>query len=72
MGRADKKFCNDQWRNSFNNNLNKDANECVRKVSVIRKKNRKILQKIMLKEKARTTKEELLLNGFNFYYYTNI
>lgn len=72
MGRADKKFCNDQWRNSFNNNLNKDANECVRKVSVIKKKNRKILQKIMLKEKARTTKEELLLNGFNFYYYTNI
>ena len=26
----------------------------------------------MPKEKARTTKEELLLNGFNFYYYTNI
>ena len=72
MGRADKKFCNDQWRNSFNNNLNKDANESVRKVSVIRRKNRKILQKIMLKEKARTTKEELLLNGFNLYYYTNI
>lgn len=72
MGRADKKFCNDQWRNSFNNNLNKDANESVRKVRVIRRKNRKILQKIMLKEKARTTKEELLLNGFNLYYYTNI
>tara|TARA_B100000965_G_C19410857_1_gene677633 strand:+ start:68 stop:220 length:153 start_codon:yes stop_codon:yes gene_type:complete len=35
-------------------------------VSVIRRKNRKILQKIMLKEKARTTKEELLLNGFNY------
>ena len=72
MGRADKKFCNDQWRNSFNNNLNKDANESVRKVRVIRRKKRKILQKIMLKEKARTTKEELLLNGFNLYYYTNI
>ena len=26
----------------------------------------------MPKEKPRTTKEELLLNGFNFYYYTNI
>ncbi|MFL2571719.1 MAG: hypothetical protein ACJ0QL_07580 [Parvicellaceae bacterium] len=72
MGRADKKFCNDQCRNSFNNNLNKDANEYVRKVNVVLRKNRRILQKLMPKEKARTTKEELLLNGFNFYYYTNI
>ena len=38
MGRADKKFCNDQWRNSFNNNLNKDANESVRNSECYQKK----------------------------------
>jgi hypothetical protein len=72
MGRADKKFCNDQCRNSFNNNLNKDANEYVRRVNVILRKNRRILSKLMPGEKSRTTKEQLLLRGFNFYYYTNI
>ena len=38
MGRADKKFCNDQCRNSYNNNINKDANEYVRRVNVILRK----------------------------------
>ena len=72
MGRVDKKFCNDQCRNSHNNNLNKDANEYVRRVNVILRKNRRILSKLMPGDKARTTKEHLLLRGFNFYYYTNI
>ena len=57
MGRADKKFCNDQWRNSFNNNLNKDANECVRKVSVIRKKTGKFYKKSCLKKKLEQLKK---------------
>ena len=35
IGRIDKKFCNDMCRNSYNNNINKDANEYVRKVNVI-------------------------------------
>ena len=73
IGRVDKKFCNDQCRNSFNNKINKDANDYVRKVNVILRKNRRILAKVMDgKEKAKTTKEQLLLNGFNFYYYTNL
>ncbi|MBG15933.1 MAG: hypothetical protein CL853_06240 [Crocinitomicaceae bacterium] len=72
MGRADKKFCNDQCRNTYNNNLNKDANEYVRRVNVILRKNRRILSKLMPGDKSRTTKEQLLLRGFNFYYYTNI
>lgn len=73
IGRVDKKFCNDLCRNSFNNRINKDANEYVRKVNVILRKNRRILSALMNgKEKGKTTKEELLLNGFNFYYYTNL
>jgi len=73
IGRIDKKFCNDMCRNSYNNKINKDANDYVRKVNVILRKNRRILSRLMDgKEKSKSTKEELLLNGFNFYYYTNL
>ena len=72
MGRSDKKFCNDQCRNTYNNNLNKVANDYVRKVNVVLRKNRRILSNLMPGEKAKTTKEQLLLSGFNFYYYTNM
>ena len=72
IGRVDKKFCNDQCRNSFNNRVNKDANDYVRKVNVILRKNRRILISLMNGDKGKATKEQLLLNGFNFYYYTNI
>ena len=73
IGRIDKKFCNYMCRNSYNNNINKDANEYVRKVNVILRKNRRVLS-FFLKgnNKTKTTKEQLLLNGFNFYYYTNV
>jgi hypothetical protein len=73
IGRVDKKFCNDMCRNSYNNLINKDANEYVRKVNVILRKNRRILSSLMNgSDKEKATKEQLLLNGFNFYYYTNI
>ena len=72
IGRVDKKFCNDQCRNSFNNKINKDANDYVRKVNVILRKNRRILISLMNGDKGKASKEQLLLNGFNFYYYTNI
>ena len=52
--------------------LNKDANDYVRRVNVILRKNRRILSKLMPGDKSRTTKEQLLIRGFNFYYYTNI
>ena len=72
IGRVDKKFCNDQCRNTFNNRQNKTANEYVRKVNSILRKNRRILEVLCIGETAKTTKEQLLLEGFNFYYYTNI
>ena len=61
------------WRNSYNNIINKDANEYVRKVNVILRKNRRFLSSLMNgSDKGKATKEQLLLNSFNFYYYTNI
>ena len=73
IGRVNKKFCNDMCRNSYNNIINKYANEYVRKVNVILRKNRRILSSLMnSSNKVKATKEQLLLNGFNLYYYTNI
>lgn len=73
IGRIDKKFCNDMCRNTYNNLLNKDSNEYVRKVNVILRKNRRILSSILKgNNKSKSNKEQLLLNGFNFYYYTNV
>ena len=73
IGRVDKKFCNDMCRNVYNNKINKDANDYVRKVNVILRKNRRILSSLMQgSDKGKSTKEQLLLNGFNFYYYTNM
>lgn len=72
MGRIDKKFCNDQCRSVYNNRENRISGDYFRKVNTILRKNRKILEKLMVGEKSKTTKEKLLINGFNFYYYTNI
>lgn len=71
-GRIDKKFCNDNCRSVFNNKANKITDEYFRKVNTILRKNRRILELLNPKEKSKTTKEKLFIEGFNFYYYTNI
>ena len=70
-GRADKKFCSDQCRNSYNNGLNRDANNFVRKVNNTLRKNRRTLELLNVSGKTRVTKERLIEEGFNFHYYTN-
>lgn len=72
FGRVDKKFCNDNCRSAYNNQKNKMSDEYFRKVNTILRKNRRILEELNPNEKSKTTKEKLLLNGFNFYYYTNV
>jgi len=72
FGRDDKKFCSDQCRNSHNNKLNRDANNYVREVNNALRKNRRILLKLNVRDKSRTSKDELLRNGFNFDLFTNI
>tara|TARA_B100000963_G_scaffold177192_1_gene154086 strand:+ start:87 stop:458 length:372 start_codon:yes stop_codon:yes gene_type:complete len=72
FGRVDKKFCNDQCRNAYNNRVNKTTNDFVRNVNGILRKNRRIIASLLDgKEKSITTKEKLLLHGFNFNYFTN-
>ncbi len=70
-GRSDKKFCSDQCRNAYNNRLNRDRDNYMRKVNNTLRKNRRILEKLNPHGKAKTTKKVLLDQGFDFNYFTN-
>ncbi len=70
-GRADKKFCSDQCRNTYNNKLNSDSNNYVRNINNILRKNRRILVSMNPNGKAKTHKDKLMEKGFDFTYYTN-
>lgn len=72
VGRADKKFCSDQCRNTYNNKLNSDISNTVRNINNILRKNRRILNDLNKQSgKTMVTKETLLTNGFNFTYHTH-
>lgn len=71
FGRADKRFCSDNCRSSFNNRLNSDATAFIRNISNKLRKNRRILCDLNPHGKARVHRDELLGKGFNFNYFTN-
>ena len=70
-GRIDKKFCDDQCRNTFNNRRHASTNQHVRHVHHILRKNRRILQELNPTGKGRTTQNRLIQRGFNFSYHTS-
>ena len=70
-GRADKKFCNDVCRNNYNNQLNSDTYNLVRNINNILRRNRRILEELNPTGKTKTTREKLLLKGFDFEYFTS-
>lgn len=73
-GRADKKFCDDQCRNLYNNSLNSAANNYVRNINNILRRNRKILEELNTDPSGKTKipRTKLLQQGFQFDYITNI
>src|SRR5215216_1100958 len=74
-GRSDKKFCNDQCRNSYNNQvkLNANFNE-VRNINNALLRNRRILSELLNGEREliKVTGERLKEEGFSFKYLTHI
>lgn len=69
-GRADKKFCSDQCRISYNNKLNSDETNYVRNVNNILRKNRRILMELNTTGKTHVARTKLSEKGFDFGYYT--
>ncbi|MGY6743147.1 MAG: DUF2116 family Zn-ribbon domain-containing protein [Cecembia sp.] len=72
-GRADKKFCGDSCRSSYNNARKKDLDDDVAVIRKILMRNRRILS-LHLKdgvEKLKISKDRLSVRGFNFKYHTH-
>lgn len=72
-GRVDKKFCDDFCRNNFNNKQNSSPTNLVRNINRILGKNRRILETLLpeTEETKKVLREKLVLEGFNFKYYTH-
>lgn len=72
VGRADKKFCSDPCRISYNNKLNSDETNYVRNVNNALRKNRRILTDLNPAQKTVSiSREKLLEKGFDFTYFTS-
>jgi hypothetical protein len=75
-GRVDKKFCSDQCRNDYNNQIKLVANnKFVRSVNSALRKNRRILEELVNNGKGELVKvpaEKLNTLGFKFKYLTHI
>ncbi|MDD3743108.1 MAG: hypothetical protein PHX54_05745 [Lentimicrobiaceae bacterium] len=71
VGRADKKFCDDQCRNNYNNRMNSDTTTQMRNINHILRKNRRILAGLIPEDKTTIHKDKLLAQGFNFTYFTH-
>ena len=72
-GRSDKKFCSDQCRNAYNNELNSDANNYVRVINNALRKNRRVLSEVLGEnDKIKISKEKLNSKGFSFNFYTSM
>ncbi|QOI96158.1 MAG: hypothetical protein HRU69_01105 [Flammeovirgaceae bacterium] len=69
-GRADKKFCSDPCRISYNNKLNSDETNYMRNVNNILRKNRRILTELNTTGKTRVSRSKLNEKGFDFTYFT--
>lgn len=71
-GRADKKFCSDSCRNSFNNRQSANASNLVKNTNNQLKKNRRILELLCPGDKARVSRRTLLEKGFSFELMTSL
>lgn len=73
-GRMDKKFCDDYCRNAYNNQQNSDANNYVRNINHILRKNRRILETMISngENTYKCSRDKLLALGFDFKYQTHL
>lgn len=71
-GRADKKFCDDQCRSNYNNNLKAGCFAAIRPVNAILRKNHSILTKLCIGTKTKLKKDDLLRCGFDLTYHTHL
>ncbi len=72
-GRIDKKFCDDYCRNNYNNLSKGGGSNFIRNINNVLRKNRNILESVLpeTEEMAKTNRDKLLQQGFQFKYMTH-
>jgi hypothetical protein len=72
-GRSDKKFCNDNCRNQFNNKVRESEGYHLRNINRILRRNRKILKDLLPQDTERITitRSRLEYLQFHFSFYTH-
>ncbi len=71
IGRADKKFCNDQCRSAHYQKMQADSAPLIRSINNQLRKNRAILAKLNPDGKTKVKKAALEKEGFLFKYFTS-
>ncbi len=73
-GRIDKRFCDDYCRNAYNNSIKTQVSKTVKTINATLLKNRKVLEAMLppADDTAKTTRDRLLKQGFNFSYHTHV
>ena len=72
IGRADKKFCNDQCRSAHYQRKHAVESPLIRSINNHLKKNRSILANLNPDGKTKVRKSALVKEGFQFKYFTSI
>src|SRR5690554_2749588 len=72
IGRADKKFCNDDCHNTYNNSIKRASNNLIRNTNNQLRRNHRILSNLNTKQKTKIPKSKLLKEGFDFEHITGI
>ncbi len=70
-GRTDKKFCDDNCRNNYNNHLKSENGLVFKKINSILKKNYNLLAKFNPKGKVKVSKKKMVSERFTFEYHTH-
>jgi len=71
IGRTDKKFCDSECRNSYNNKIKRESEKLIIKTNSTLRKNRTILKQFNPEGKTTIRTEYLLKLGFDFRYHTH-
>lgn len=72
-GRADKKFCDEQCRNQYNNSINSDTSAEMRAIQNILRKNRRILEENLgANDKIKKSLKKLTDAGYKPDYLTQL
>jgi len=72
FGRTDKKFCDADCRNAYNNRIKNESEKFIIETNRILRKNRSILKQLNPTGKSTVRREYLELSGFDFDHFTRI